>query len=134
MTDQSSSTSPKQSNRISKYDPSCLFYPLASGNNAGQSECSFSPTDQFEFADNLTLVSMISAMIALVFKFKWLSWISLMSSIISFVNSRISDQTRQACTCLILALSSMMACYFYDPSPLVSVFTDTSSNDESITI
>ncbi|KAL7667418.1 hypothetical protein ACOME3_001865 [Neoechinorhynchus agilis] len=117
MTDQSSSTSPKQSNRISKYDPSCLFYPLASGNNAGQSE-----------------FSMISAMIALVFKFKWLSWISLMSSIISFVNSRISDQTRQACTCLILALSSMMACYFYDPSPLVSVFTDTSSNDESITI
>jgi len=71
-----------------------------------------------EFANMCGMLGMLFSMFGLMMRQKWCAWIAIYCTCISFVNSRVSDDSKQMISTFMLALSAVVMSYMQNPQPM----------------
>nr|XP_002128051.1 protein Asterix [Ciona intestinalis] len=70
--------------------------------------------------DYMNLLAMIFSMCGLMLKIKWCAWCAVFCSLISFANSRSSEDSRQVLSSFMLSVSAVVMTYLQNPAPMVT--------------
>nr|CAB3267733.1 protein Asterix [Phallusia mammillata] len=68
--------------------------------------------------DYMNLLAMIFSMCGLMLKIKWCAWSAVFCSLISFANSRSSEDSRQVLSSFMLSVSAVVMTYLQNPAPM----------------
>jgi len=70
----------------------------------------------------MNLLAMVFSMCGLMMKIKWCAWCAVFCSLISFSNSRSSEDSRQVLSSFMLSVSAVVMTYLQNPAPMALPF------------
>ncbi|CAG9804038.1 unnamed protein product [Chironomus riparius] len=70
--------------------------------------------------DYLNILGMVFSMLGLMLKMKYCAWLALYCSVISFANSRVTEDSKQVLSSFMLSFSAVVMSYLQNPAPIFS--------------
>ncbi|ESN92588.1 hypothetical protein HELRODRAFT_69247 [Helobdella robusta] len=68
--------------------------------------------------DYMNLLGMVFSMCGLMMKMKWCAWAAVYCALISYANTRSSEDTKQMLSSFMLSISAVVMSYLQNPQPM----------------